>query len=64
MQGDVGKGVRRGLETATGQRTLTGIGIDAAAAAVEKARGINEKNAFKSIKELLKRDLKEKTNQN
>jgi len=59
LQGDVGKGVKRGLETATGQRTLTGIGIDAASAAVEKARGINEKNAFKSIKELLAREAKQ-----
>jgi len=58
LQGDVGKGVKRGLETATGQRTLTGIGIDAASAAVEKARGINEQNAFKSIKELLAREAK------
>lgn len=58
LQGDVGKGVRRGLETAAGQRTLTGIGIDAATAAVEKARGINEKNAFKSIKDLLAREAK------
>lgn len=59
LQGDVGKGVRRGLETATGQRTLTGIGIDAASSAVEKFRGINEKNAFKSIKELLAREAKQ-----
>lgn len=56
LQGDVGKGVKRGLETATGQRTLTGIGIDAASAAVEKARGINEQNAFKAIKNLLARE--------
>lgn len=56
LQGDVGKGVKRGLETATGQRTLTGIGIDAASSAVEKFRGINEKNAFKSIKNLLARE--------
>jgi len=59
LQGDVGKGVKRGLETATGQRTLTGISIDAASAAVEKARGINEQNAFKSIKELLAREAKQ-----
>lgn len=58
LQGDVGKGVKRGLETAAGQRTLSGIGIDAASAAVEKARGINEKNAFKSIKDLLAREAK------
>lgn len=58
LQGDVGKGVKRGLETATGQRTLTGIGIDAASSAIEKARGINEQNAFKSIKELLAREAK------
>lgn len=58
LQGDVGKGVKRGLETAAGQRTLTGIGIDAASAAIEKARGINEQNAFKSIKELLAREAK------
>jgi hypothetical protein len=59
LQGDVGKGVKRGLETASGQRTLTGIGIDAASNAVEKFRGINEKNAFKSIKDLLAREAKE-----
>jgi hypothetical protein len=58
LQGDVGKGVKRGLETATGQRTLTGIGIDAIAEAANRARGINEKNAFKSIKQLLERDSK------
>lgn len=56
LQGDVGKGVKRGLETATGQRTLTGMAIDAAGNLAERARGINDKNAFKSIKKLLERD--------
>lgn len=58
LQGDVGKATRRGIETAAGQRSLTGLAIDAASAGVEKARGINEENAFKSIKELLKREIK------
>ena len=56
LQGDVGKGVKRGLETASGQKTVSGIAIDATASAVEKLRGINEKNAFRSIKELLARE--------
>lgn len=58
LQGDVGKATRRGLETATGQRSLSGLAIDAASSGIEKARGINEENAFKSIKELLKREIK------
>jgi len=58
LQGDVGKGVKKGLEAASGQRSLTGIGIDAASNAVQKLQGINEKNAFKSIKELLAREAK------
>ena len=56
LQGDVGKGVKRGLEAAAGQKTLTGIGIDATASTIEKLRGINEKNAFRSIKKLLERE--------
>lgn len=56
LQGDVGKGVKRGLETATGQRTFTGLGIDAASAGVDFLAGRNDKNAFKSIKKLLERD--------
>jgi hypothetical protein len=58
LQGDVGKGVKRGLETASGNRSLSGLAIDAAASGIEKARGINEENAFKAIKELLKREIK------
>jgi len=58
LQGDVGKATKRGIETATGQKSLTGLAIDAASAGVEKARGINEENAFKAIKELLKREIK------
>lgn len=58
LQGDVSKATRRGIETATGQRSLSGLAIDAAAGGIEKARGINEENAFKSIKELLKREIK------
>jgi len=56
LLGDVEKGTRTALETVAGQRSLTGTGIEAAAKLTEKARGINEENAFKSIKDLLKRD--------
>lgn len=50
--GDIEKGVR----TATGKRGLVDVGIDAATAAAQKARGINDKNAIKSIRDLLRRN--------
>jgi hypothetical protein len=56
LQGEVGKSVKKGMETAAGARTVTGAAIDAAAAGVEKLRGINQENAFNSILELLKRE--------
>lgn len=55
LLGDVEKGTRTALEVASGQQGLTGLGIDAASRMANKARGINEKNAFKSIKQLLSR---------
>lgn len=55
LLGDVEKGTRTALETAAGQRTMTSLAIDGAAKAAQRARGINENNAFKSIKELLSR---------
>jgi hypothetical protein len=57
LAGETAKGFKKGAEVATGQRTLVGAGLEAAGAGVEKLRGINEANAFKSIAELLKRDL-------
>ena len=54
--GETAKGIRKGAEVVTGQRTVVGAALEAGAAGVEKLRGINEKNAFKSITELLKRD--------
>ncbi len=56
LQGDVGKGVKRAFDMTGGSRTLTGTAVEGAAALAEKARGINQQNAFKSIKRLLARD--------
>lgn len=56
LLGDIEKGTRTALETAAGQRTLTGSAIEGAAKVAQKAMGINEKEAFKSIKRLLARD--------
>lgn len=53
LQGDVGKAAKRALTNSTQEKAL-----DAATIAVNKARGINEENAFKSIKKLLARDAK------
>lgn len=57
LAGETAKGFKKGAEVAAGQRTLVGAGLEAAGAGVEKLRGINETNAFKSISELLKRDV-------
>ncbi len=56
LQGEVAKSVKTGLGAASSNTTATGAAIDAAAAGVEKLRGINQENAFKSISELLKRE--------
>lgn len=53
LAGEVGKGVRKGVETA--RRGVWDVALDIGEAGIEKARGINEEAAFKSIEELLKR---------
>lgn len=55
LAGETAKGIKKGAEAVTGQRTVAGAAIEAGAAGIEKLRGINEANAFKSINELLKR---------
>lgn len=55
LQGDTEKATRRGVAIATGQRNLTGIAADLAEAGINKARGINEKNAYKALRALLSR---------
>jgi hypothetical protein len=56
LAGETAKAVKKGAETVTGQKTLLGATTEAAAAGVERLRGITEANAFKSIKELLERE--------
>jgi hypothetical protein len=56
LAGEAAKGFKKGAEAVSGQRTIAGAAIEAGAAGVEKLRGINETNAFKSITELLKRE--------
>lgn len=56
LQNEVGKGVKRSAEVLSGQRTLTGLGIDALSSGADLLAGRNDKNAFKSIKKLLERD--------
>ena len=53
---ETAKGFKKGAEAVAGNRTVTGAAIDAAAQGVEKLRGINQENAFKSITELLTRE--------
>lgn len=55
LAGDVEKSTRTAIKTAAGQQTLTGLAVEGASALAEKARGINQKNAFKSLKDLLSR---------
>jgi len=55
LAGETAKGFKQGAEAVAGQRTALGAAIEAGAAGVEKLRGINEANAFKSINELLRR---------
>lgn len=50
--GETAKGVKQGMQAATGGTADAMVG--AAAALAEKARGINQDNAFKAIRQLLK----------
>lgn len=54
LAGQVQRGTKRALETAGGESGIFRTAVDLTADAAEKLRGINEKNAIKSIKELLK----------
>lgn len=56
LAGEVGKEIQRGAQLAKGGLFDTAIAIGAKG--VEKARGINDQAAFKSIKELLKKGKK------
>jgi hypothetical protein len=55
FQRSVGEGVKYGVEAATGQKTGIGMFAEAAGAMTNKARGINNENAFKAIRKLLER---------
>jgi hypothetical protein len=54
FQGQIDQAVQRGAGAFTSKQGAVDVAIDLAAAGAEKARGINEAGAFKSIKELLK----------
>lgn len=56
LAGEVGKEITRGAQVVKGG--LFDAAVDVAAKGVEKARGINQEAAFKSIKELLKKGSK------
>jgi hypothetical protein len=55
--GETAKGIRKGAEAVTGQRTISGTALEIGAAGIEKLRGINEEGAFKAIGDLLKREV-------
>jgi hypothetical protein len=57
LAGETAKGIRKGAEAITGQRTIGGTALEIGAAGIEKLRGINEEGAFNAISELLKRDI-------
>jgi hypothetical protein len=56
LAGELGKEIKRGGEAAKG--SAVDIAVDVAAKGAEKALGINDQNAFKSIKALLKKGTK------
>lgn len=55
LLGDVEKGVNTGIDAAMGQKTAAGMVAGGAKWAYDKLRGINEQNAIKAMRELLKR---------
>jgi len=55
FQHSVGKAVEQGIQASTGQKTGLGMLAEAAGAVADKARGVNEANAVKSIRKLLER---------
>lgn len=54
LKGEVGSAIR---QSARGKAGFVEAGVDKAAEVVEKARGINEQNAFKSIEAILRRGV-------
>lgn len=56
FQRSVGEGVKQGIEMATGQKTGLGMLTEAAGKLADRAKGINQENAFISIKNLLERE--------
>ncbi len=60
LQGDVGKGVKNAIEATQGGKGVTAMAIDAVASGANKLRGINDDEAYKSIKSLLQRQAAKK----
>lgn len=54
FQGQIDQALKQGVSAATTQQGAIDLGLTAVGKAAEKAKGINEPNAFKSIKELLR----------
>jgi hypothetical protein len=54
FQGQIDQALKQGVNAATTQAGAVDLGLTAAGKLAEKARGINQEGAFKSIKELLK----------
>jgi len=55
FQGQVKQGTKKAADAATSKQGAFQAGVDILGEGFEKVRGINEENAFKSIKELLKK---------
>ena len=54
LKGEVGGAIKQGLR---GREGFVEAAIDKGAEAVEKARGINDQNAFKVMEALIRRDI-------
>lgn len=55
FQRSVGEGVKYGVEAVTGQKSGIGMLAEAAGKLADRARGINEDNALKAIRDLMQR---------
>lgn len=53
FHGDIAKGIRKGVDAASGRGGIADLVIDAGVGAAKKVRGKNEENAFKAIEALL-----------
>ncbi len=54
LRGETTQAIRDAAEVALGQKTVSGVAMEKGARLIEKARGINEQNAMKSLRELVK----------